>query len=319
MRISVLTPTYRRPEFLAKALAGLDRQERPPDQIVIGTRKGDAETHSFLAGKARSDRQIEIAETAEPGVIAAMSAASLRTQGEIVCLLDDDAEPLPDWIKRIEVHFERDPGLGFLGGRDLLQDHPAMRKAEKTTRAVGIFTPYGRILGNHHKGHGPARRVDFLKGCNAAIRGGLLRQVGFESRLRGEGAQVHWEMALCLDVARAGYHVTYDPAVQVIHHIAPRFGVDQSHRGGFSEDGLFDMVWNEHFVVASRAGRLKRASHLTWSLLVGSADAPGALRYFPCIVRGDKFVNVRIRTALRAIREARQAARLIRVNPDEDI
>lgn len=301
MRVSVIIPTYKRVDFLAHAMRGLAAQKRPADQIVLGVRAGDSETLEASRGYP-----VETAEAQVPGVIASMSAAVARTTGDIVCLLDDDAEPLPDWIARIESLFEADPTLGIVGGRDLLQDHPEMRKTEPTTETVGLFTRYGRILGNHHKGSGPLRRVDLVKGCNAAVRGPLLREIGFAQDLRGKGAQVHWELALCLDVANRGYVVAYDPAIQVIHHIAPRHDNDLIHRGHFSAEGLYDMVWNEHRVVASRAGTARSAAHLAWSLLVGSLTAPGLLQYLRLTAKKDPHRNQKLSTTLRAIRDSRR-------------
>ncbi|MBE2203383.1 MAG: glycosyltransferase family 2 protein [Chthoniobacterales bacterium] len=304
MRISVIIPTFKRPDYLAKALRGLAGQLRPADQIVLGVREEDGGTAEFLATSAYA---VTTATARKPGVIASMNAALAKTDGDIVCLLDDDAEPLPDWLQQIEKRFAEDPRLGMLGGRDLLRDHPEMRDREPLTARVGVFTWYGRFLGNHHRGGGGYRRVDTLKGCNAAARGDLLRRIGFERGLRGEGAQVHWEIALCLDVAAAGFSVAYDPALRVIHHIAPRYGVDQSHRGGFSAEGLFDMVWNEHYVVSRRLPAGQRIRHALWAVLVGSLDAPGLVQYARLVLRRDPRRKERFAITRRAIREGRKA------------
>jgi len=305
MKISVIVPTFRRPDFLAKALDGLSKQIRPADQIVIGVRAGDILTMELLQ---KSPLAPEVAVTLEPGVIASMNVAAAVTTGDVVCLLDDDAEPLPDWISRIESRFAQNPSLGILGGRDLLRDHPEMRAAEPTTKRVGIFTWYGRFLGNHHRGGGDYRRVDTIKGCNAAVRGEILRKGGFERRLRGTGAQVHWEIALCLDVAAAGYEAAFDPDLRVIHHIAPRFDSDQSHRGKFSPEGLYNMVWNEHFVVATRVKRLRSGIHLAWAQLVGSLDAPGLAQYIRLMLKKDETRNTRFAITRRAMRDARRTS-----------
>lgn len=303
MRVSVIIPTYRRPEFLRKALAGLAGQSRKADQIVVGAREDDVETVNVLAG---CNLPTETATTHLPGVIASMNEAAARTTGDVVCLLDDDAEPLPDWISRIEGRFAGDPRLGALGGRDLLRDHPEMRAAEPLVKNVGIFTWYGRFYGNHHRGGGPYRRVRTFKGCNAAVRGDLLRRIGFESRLKGTGAQVHWEVALCLDVEAAGYEVAFDHEIRVIHHIAPRHGQDQSHRGKFSPEGLHDMVWNDHFIARTRLSAIDSLRHLCWALAIGSLDAPGLIQYLRLMLRGDVTRGERLRITRRAIWEARR-------------
>jgi len=303
MRISVIIPTFKRVEYLAKALRGLAGQRRKADQIVLGVRAGDAATLEFLASSPLS---LETAPTAEPGVIASMTAAAAKTDGDVVCLLDDDAEPMPDWLEKIEGHFTREPKLGIVGGRDLLQDHPVLRKQEPLLTRVGIFTWYGRILGNHHRGGGTYRQVDLVKGCNAAVRGPLLREISFAQGLRGKGAQVHWELALCLDVKNRGYTVCFDPALQVIHQIAPRHDDDQIHRGHFSADGLYDMVWNEHHVVATRAGSWRSKAHLAWSLLVGSLTAPGIVQYLRLMLSKAPHRKEKLAVTWRALRDARK-------------
>jgi len=303
MRISVIIPTFKRVDYLKQALRGLARQRRRADQIVLGVREGDTSTLELLASSPLS---LETAPTADLGVIASMTAAAAKTDGDIVCLLDDDAEPLPDWLEKIEEHFAREPKLGIVGGRDLLQDHPEMRKHESLLTHVGAFTWYGRILGNHHRGGGTYRQVDLVKGCNAAVRGRLLREIGFDQGLRGNGAQVHWELALCLNVKNRGFTVCYDPKLQVIHHIAPRHDMDQIHRGYFSADGLYDMVWNEHHVVAKHAGSWRSKAHLAWSLLVGSVTAPGIAQYFRLLLTNAPNSSEKLAVTWQAMRDARK-------------
>lgn len=281
-KFSVIIPTYGRIEYLEKVLKGLKAQTRRPDEIVIGVRQEDVTTQSFLKNFQLAACPLKIAFVQVPGVVASMQAALNLTEGDIVCLLDDDAEPLPDWMERIESYFAKDKSLGAIGGKDLLQDYPEMRRNEPTTSRVGIITFYGQIIGNHHLGSGGFRYVDILKGCNVAVRGDLVRYLGLEQALHGQGAQVHWELALFLDIARAGWRIGYDPEIKVIHHIAPRWDNDQNHRGIFSEAGLKDMSYNEHFVMASRANSRMLAIHIFWSLLTGSKSLPGFLNYLRC-------------------------------------
>jgi GT2 family glycosyltransferase len=300
MNISVVIPTYRRPDYLAKALSGLINQNRKPDEVVIGTREGDEFTAQFLAEFHTELFPLKIVVVTVPGVIASMNAGIQESSGDLVCLLDDDAEPLPDWVEKVETAFYQDPKLGALGGRDLLQDHPEMRREEPTTDQVGILTPYGRIIGNHHRGEGAFRHVDLLKGCNIAINGNLLREIGIETQLLGQGAQVHWELALCLDLKRKGFVVAYDPSLKIIHHIAPRLDDDQIHRGKFSRQGLYDLVYNEHFVIHSRLNGQRALFHFLWSLAVGSLAAPGLVQYLRGKLRKEKLMEQKLLVTLRA-------------------
>lgn len=49
MKLTVLVPTYRRPDDLSRCLSALLRQQRTPDEIVVVARADDEATHACLA------------------------------------------------------------------------------------------------------------------------------------------------------------------------------------------------------------------------------------------------------------------------------
>lgn len=279
MKISVVIPTWQRPDYLALALKGLVEQQRPVDEILIGVRKDDQQTHDYLQSIQKDLLPIHIAHPERPGTVASMQAALDLSTGDVVCLLDDDAEPTPDWLAKIERYFQSDEHLGCIGGRDLLMYLDPVSRDQNLQKLVGISLWYGGSVGNHHCGTGGYREVEFIKGCNCAFRGDLLRKVGFESRLRGTGTQHEWEMALCHDVKNAGYRIAYDSELQVKHHVAPRFGTDQNHRGGFNAEGIKELAYNQAFVIQSRLRGWKRFSQKAYCRIVGSAIIPGFVQY----------------------------------------
>src|SRR5690349_15139977 len=96
-RVSVVVPTYRRPERLGLCLDGLALQSRIPDEIVVPRRSDDDAARELLS--QRSDHGLKVVEVAEPGVLAAMTAALCQTTGSIVAFTDDDAVPRRDWLE----------------------------------------------------------------------------------------------------------------------------------------------------------------------------------------------------------------------------
>ena len=50
MRMSVLVPSYKRPQDLVRCLAGLARQKRAADQVVVVARRTDDETNDAGVG-----------------------------------------------------------------------------------------------------------------------------------------------------------------------------------------------------------------------------------------------------------------------------
>ena len=78
-----------------------------------------------------------------------------------------------------------------------------------------------------------------------------------------------------LQARRKGKRLFYDPEIEVLHHVAPRLGTDQIHRGRFSYDATVDLAFNETFVILKHASGLFRLTALLWQLLVGSPQCPG--------------------------------------------
>ena len=302
MVISVLIPTYRRPQDLRRCLSALAAQTRQANEVLVTVRDSDGETRDFLAGFS-TVLPLRVVTVREPGVLAAMSAALAESAGDIVALTDDDTAPYPDWLARIEAHFAADPAVGGVGGRDWqANDH-------RSRSVVGKIQWHGRVVGNHHLGVGEVREVDLLKGANCAYRAEPLKAIGFETRLRGSGAQVHWELALGLAMRRAGWKLIYDPAVALDHFIAQRFDEDVNHRGYFNASGLVNSVYNETLILLTSLPPLRRTAFLVWALLVGTWGEPGPLQVPRLLLRRDRNIWNRLRATSTGRWDAIRAAR----------
>lgn len=274
MKLSVLVPTYRRTQDLRRCLAALQAQARPPDEVIVTVRADDDETRTFLDGFNAGALPLRAAGVAGPGVVAAMNAGLAAAQGDIVALTDDDAAPYPDWLARIEAHFQADDALGGVGGRDRVI-HADGHVEEGAEAVVGRVQWHGRVIGGHHLGVGGPREADLLKGVNGAYRVGPLRRLGFDTRLWGAGAQVHWELSLGLALKRDGWKLLYDPAVGVDHYRATRH--DEDKRDRFSGLAHRNAVYNETLILWEHLSPLRRAAFLAWLALVGTKVAPGLL------------------------------------------
>lgn len=292
MRVSVLIPSYRRPDSLARCLAALAEQARRPDEVIVGARADDTATIE-TAGTRGDGLTVRVATTTTAGVVAAMQAALDASTGEIIALTDDDTRPFPTWIAGLLAHFEAAPRVAGVGGRDW----QPFERGESPR--VGTVQWFGRVIGNHHLGAGTARDVDVLKGANCAFRAPLLRAVGFDHRLRGTGAQLHWELGVCLPLRRAGWRLVYDPEVAVDHDVAPRHDADNLHRGVFAAVPLRSAVHNEAIALFEHGGVPARVLYLPWALAIGTGEAPGPVQCARALLRGDRHVAQRWWAALR--------------------
>lgn len=297
MTISVLIPTYRRQDDLCRCLTALEAQTRLADEVLVVVRDTDEETRAFLAGFSHH-LPLHLVTVGVPGVIAAMSEGLTEAKSDIIALTDDDTAPYPDWLERIETHFAADPHIGGVGGRDW---QPIERGSQTV---VGKIQWHGRTIGNHHLGIGPAREVDILKGANCAYWTKPLKRIGFETRLRGKGAQVHWELALGLAMRRDGWKLIYDPAIALDHFPAQRFDADTNLRGVFNAEGIENAVYNETLILLSYLPPVRRIVYLIWASVVGTRGEPG-LAQMPRLA---KLKQPNLRKRLKATQRGRMAA-----------
>ena len=190
-------------------------------------RDTDTQTWSFLKAFDCKNLVLRTATVTVTGVVAAMNAGLDAATADIVAFTDDDAAPHPDWLARIETHYLADERVGGVGGRDWVYHGSDLEDGNSGT--VGQVSWFGRVIGNHHIGAGEAREVDVLKGVNMSFRRAAIQGWHFDGRMKGTGAQVHFELAFSLKLKRAGWKLIYDPQVAVNHYPAKRFDEDQRH------------------------------------------------------------------------------------------
>ena len=280
MTITVVVPTYRRPKDLVRCLEALKQQTRPADEVLVIVRDTDTETWTFLATFNSDLLPLNTVTVKVPGVVAAMNAGLDSAKGEIIAFTDDDAAPHSDWLARIENHFLSDEQIGGVGGRDWVYHGTQLEDGE--CEVVGQVNWFGRMIGNHHFGVGAPREVDLLKGVNMSFRRTAIKELRFDQRMQGTGAQVNFEIAFSLALKRAGWKLIYDPKVAVDHYPAQRFDEDQ--RRSFNEIALTNAVHNETLILLEHLPRANRAVFLLWAILVGTRESLGlvqCLRFLP--------------------------------------
>ena len=144
------------------------------------------------------------------------------------------------------------------------------------------MTPWGRLIGNHHIGVGPARYVDVLKGVNCMYR---RTAIAIPSNLRGSGAQVHNEVAIGLRAKSNGWKLLYDPQIIVDHYPGERFDVDA--RSGRAKVATFDVAYNLTLSIGSQ-GLVPAVRRVIYGLLIGDRSLPGLGRTMIALLAGSE-------------------------------
>ncbi|MEX2586902.1 MAG: glycosyltransferase family 2 protein [Actinomycetota bacterium] len=260
----VVVPTFHRPADLDRCLAALQTQTRAPERIIVVVRPDDDESLEVL--NRHNGDLVQAVVVNDRRVLAAMDAGVSASQAEVIAFTDDDARPRPDWLAGL-LHHLSNPGVGGAGGRDIIPGKQGPRVA-----TVGRFTFYGRLVGNHNRGVGPAREVDVLKGVNMAFRRSALA-LPRPDALRGASAQ-NWEIMVSQWARSSGWRLIYDPGVTVDHGSAPRPGADRWQPPARE---VLNQAYNQ-LLGSALAGPAEAFGRAAYSLMVGYRAEPGLVR-----------------------------------------
>lgn len=281
LTLGVLVCSYKRPADLKRCLEGLLQQTRLPDDVIVVRRDTDDATREWLDSRPDNGLPVRVQVVSRPGIVAARNTGHDACCTDILASIDDDVVPHPDWLARMERHFLSDPAIGGVGGRDHV--HDGERFDERLALTVGRLQWFGRPIGNHHLGYGPARHVQNFKGANMAFRAEAMAGIRFDTRLTGRKIEAHEDLAFSLAVWRRGWKLIYDPAVLVYHYAGrPDKRAYSAVEKGMDPVETQDAAYNMVVALWDGLTPLRRFAFIIWSLLIGTKVEPGlaqAVRY----------------------------------------
>ena len=215
--VSLIICTRDRPKELARCLASLPRQMRPPDEIVVvdnASRTKDTEKVCRQAG-------VRYVHEPRPGLDIARNSGARASRGQILAYTDDDVVLHPRWLERLVEAFDA-PQIWAVTGLVL--------PAELATPAQWQFERYwGFGRGFERKDFGPRFLQEHLAtgcpawligaGANMAFRRTAFDRAGFFDERLDVGAagcsgdSEIWHRILCADgICR------YEPTAVAFHY-----------------------------------------------------------------------------------------------------
>jgi len=198
MKITVVVTTYNRPEALAKVLAALNEQIRPPDELLVAD-DGSTESTRRCVEDLKSRSSVPTLHVWQPDRgfrLSKIRNEALRVcTGEYVIFLDGDCIPDPHFVK----DHDRLSGRGyFVQGKRILVDRAWSDHFTHRSIAGRRFRLLlSRHLGNRHH----LLRLSLLpplinsrlsgtRFCNVAIfKSDLLAVNGFNEAFQGWGRE----------------------------------------------------------------------------------------------------------------------------------
>jgi glycosyltransferase involved in cell wall biosynthesis len=243
--VSVVVPTYRRPQRLVACVEALTRLD-PPDGgfevVVVDDGSPDPVADHLERFRDRTDLTVLRQDNAGPA--AARNRGAGAASGRLLAFTDDDCQPHPGWVRAL-VTAADEPAL-LLGGRTI-------------DRAGGPYARASQVLIDHLYDHfGTDREGAFFASNNlAADREAFLEAGGFDTsfpRPGGEDRELGDRWA----------------SIGGGHRFVPDAVVDHHHVMGWRE------FWRQHRTYGEGAFHY----HRTRAARVGHGPRPEPLSFY---------------------------------------
>ena len=206
--VSFVIATYNRKKELKEAIESILRQKYRPIEIIV-VDNGSTDGTAQMIAREFSGLPFLKYERLEKNLGAALgkNAGIKRAKGEIVVIMDDDAELAePSAVEKIVERFRQDEKVGLL-----------------SLKSINFFT--GKIDRKEfpHRDKSLSAEEEFetsyFVGVGHAVRREVFEKAGFYpsySPYYGE------ELDLSFRILDAGYKIIYFPRATVLHKVSPR-------------------------------------------------------------------------------------------------
>lgn len=212
--VSVVVLSFNRPRLLREALTSLQRQSRPPADVIVidnyspASAEVAAIVHQFPGYRL-------VANPENLGFTGGMNEGLGLASQPFIYLTEDDVVLDPDCLEALVRHAQRAPGRGLLSG--------VMVDAERDTiLSAGGTVTLGRVYRQDIVAQGePVTRpfgapyqVNYIPGAMMFAHRDVWRRLG---GFREDFFVYSEDAELCLRARRAGYQITVVPAARVRH------------------------------------------------------------------------------------------------------
>jgi len=205
VRVSVVIPTYKRPDLLGRVLTALSEQTLSADQyeVIVADDEPSRATEKLVRGwDDRAPMAVRyVPVLASQGPAGARNAGWRVAQGEIVAFTDDDTIPDPDWLRAGNEAFVDD--VAGVWGRIVvpLPANPTDYERDASRLEDGEFAT-----------------------ANCFYRRDVLQSVGgFDERFTAAWRE---DSDLYLTLLDRGYRLERAPSAVVVHPVRPaRWGI----------------------------------------------------------------------------------------------
>ena len=249
-RISVVIPTFGRPEQLVECLTALAGQIGPVGGFeVIVVDDGNAEPLDWVFQEFSRRLDLRLVRQSNQGPGAARNAGARLARARYLAFLDDDCRPAPEWLACLTDGLDRNPDH-LIGGRVV---NALEENLYATTSQLILELAYA----HHNAAPGDPQ---FFASNNMVVAAGRFREIGgFDETFRPASE----DRDLCARWREAGLRLTFVPEAVVGHAHRLTLGRFWTQHAGYGRG-----AWRFHRARRRRGhGQLGRDVKFHWRFL----------------------------------------------------
>ncbi len=232
--VSVIVPNWNGLDFLDRCLLSLRDQTHPPSEIIV-VDNGSTDGSREFVEHAHPD-VVVLAQERNLGFAGGVNVGIKAATGDLVALLNNDAEADPDWLRQLVQRMaDAGPEVGIVTSKIVVAEAGTLDSTGDFVDIYGRAVPRGR--GEPDDGQYDLA-IDVFSGSGGAslYRRAMLDRVG----LFDEDFFAYYEdVDLGFRARLAGYRAVFEPTAIVRHHM----GGTSRKLPGFSRYHILKNVW----------------------------------------------------------------------------
>ena len=230
--ISVVVPTIRA-TTLPFTVAAVRAQTWEDWELLIVAQGDDATLAEVCKAAEKEDPRIHYIHLAQRGLSLAKNAGIQAALGDVVAFTDDDCEPDPEWLERINQSFAEQPSVGIVAGDTFPGPRSRFRWLSTCPATRTIECLYKPTENNFRAPPG-----FYYGGANLAVRRDVFRLVGSFDEYLGPGTDfpAAEDVDFALRAEERGINMWTRPSIVVRHTYGRRYGLRNflSHHRGYA-------------------------------------------------------------------------------------
>lgn len=212
--VSVIVVTFEGREYADALLRSLERQSRPPAEIIVVDNASSDGTADHIAERFPSVTLLR--SNTNRGFAGGCNLGYARARGELIALINQDTQVDPLWIEQLVSVMESDEIIGAVVPKILVRDGPLIDCIGAEFDDIGFCWSRGHGQSDEGQFDEPVD-VAALTGCSVLLRSSAIQGV----RLFDESLFMYYEeLELTLRIRAAGYRIVSAPAAVVRHEVS---------------------------------------------------------------------------------------------------